>query len=65
MKKGEIRTLYIDPSTKNVVAGKAELLELVKDIGTHEYWKVKFLDNYEISNFLIKKDEIKQGVSDM
>ena len=57
MKAGEIKTLFIDPSTKTVIAGDAILLEFIKDCGSCEFWKVEFLDNHRIAKFLIKKED--------
>ena len=61
MKKGDIVTIYYDPSTKQEVEGQAQLLEHVEswDGWILECWKVKFLGGESrdpIVNRFLKKE---------
>ena len=61
MKKGDVVTIYYDPSTKQEVEGQARLLKHVEswDGWVLECWKVKFLDGGygdPVVNRFIKKE---------
>jgi hypothetical protein len=42
MKTGDIVTIYEDPVTCQKIEGDAELLELLMDDTTMQYWHVRF-----------------------
>ena len=53
MKPGDIKTIYGSPFKEEYPIGKAQLIELIEDFWTAQYWKVKFIDG-ETINVLIK-----------
>lgn len=45
LKKGQKRTIYVDPFTEKVAEGKAMLVKKVSDSVRSEYWKVRFISD--------------------
>jgi hypothetical protein len=60
MKIGDIVMIYTAPVTRRVPSGKAKLIEFLEDYGVCEYWRVQYVDNNEIGDVLIRKEDEKQ-----
>ncbi|MBE0467394.1 MAG: hypothetical protein IBX71_09265 [Candidatus Desulforudis sp.] len=51
MRRGQVVTIYVDPYSRTVEEGRAELLSLGRvetNAGPGEYWTVRFLDDERV-----------------